>query len=34
MRDSGNEFHMLSDAYEYTIVVLVDLLANLKLVIF
>ena len=34
MRDSGNEFHMLSDAYKHMVVVLVDLLANLKLVTF
>ena len=34
MRDSGNEFHTLSDAYEHTVVVLVDLLANLNLAIF
>ena len=34
MRNSGNEFHMFSDAYEHTVVVLVDLLAKLKLVTF
>ena len=34
MRDSGNEFHALSNAYEHTIEVLVDLLAKLKLVTF
>ena len=34
IRDSGNEFHILRDAYEHTIVVLVDPLTNLKLVIF
>ena len=34
MRDSGNEFHTLSDAYEHMVVVLVDLLGNLQLVVF
>ena len=34
MRGNGNEFHTLSDAYEHTVVVLVDLLAKLKLVTF
>ena len=34
MQDSGNEFHTLSDAYEHTAVVIVDLPAKLKLVTF
>ena len=34
MRDSGNEFHTLSDTYKHSVVVLVDLLAKLKLVTF
>ena len=34
MLDSGNKFHTLSDAYEHTVVVIVDLLAKPKLVTF
>ena len=30
MRDSSNELHTLSDAYEHTVVVLIDLLTNPK----
>ena len=31
MRDSGKEFHTLSDAYEHTVVVRGNLLSKLKL---
>ena len=34
MGDSGNEFQTLNDAYKHTVVVLVDLIGNLKLVVF
>ena len=34
MRDSGNEFHTFSDAYEHTVALLVNLHAKLKLVTF
>ena len=32
--DSGNEFQRLSDAYEHTVVAVVDVLAKVKLVAF
>ena len=34
MRDSGNEFHTLSDAYKHMVIVLKHLLAKIKLVTF